>query len=147
MGDPDAVSLFESLGILLAALSGTGKGLEVLSSDFDRRLKNKLGQALAAYLPLCVDVSLPLRHRLEELQKGFGLFPDQPGNNANANAKALDHSGIEGMNVRALQFEAGVMDGPVVNTRAGLYVYINSMVGASVFCFWVLLLGLGWWLT
>lgn len=33
MNSPDAVSLFESLGILLAALSGTGKGLEVLSSD------------------------------------------------------------------------------------------------------------------
>lgn len=36
MGSPDAVSLFESLGILLAALSGTGKGLEVLSSDYNQ---------------------------------------------------------------------------------------------------------------
>jgi mediator of RNA polymerase II transcription subunit 5 len=36
MGSPDAVSLFESLGILLAALSGTNKGLEVLSSDFNQ---------------------------------------------------------------------------------------------------------------
>lgn len=33
MNSPDAVSLFESLGILLAALSGTEKGLQVLSSD------------------------------------------------------------------------------------------------------------------
>lgn len=33
MSSPDAVSLFESLGILLAALSGTAKGLEVLSAD------------------------------------------------------------------------------------------------------------------
>jgi mediator of RNA polymerase II transcription subunit 5 len=33
MSSPDAVSLFESLGILLAALSGTTKGLEMLSSD------------------------------------------------------------------------------------------------------------------
>lgn len=33
MGSPDIVSLFESLGILLAVLSGAGKGLEVLSSD------------------------------------------------------------------------------------------------------------------
>lgn len=36
MGSPDAVSLFESLGILLAALSGTGKGLEALSSDYQQ---------------------------------------------------------------------------------------------------------------
>lgn len=33
MSSPDAISLFESLGILLAALSGSGKGLEVLSAD------------------------------------------------------------------------------------------------------------------
>ena len=36
MGSPDAVSLFESLGILLAALSGTAKGLEVLSGDHNQ---------------------------------------------------------------------------------------------------------------
>lgn len=33
MSSPDAVSLVESLGILLAALSGTAKGLETLSSE------------------------------------------------------------------------------------------------------------------
>lgn len=33
IGSPDVVSLFESLGILLAALSGTTKGVDVLSSD------------------------------------------------------------------------------------------------------------------
>lgn len=33
MASPDVVSLFESLGILLAALSGTAKGLDMLSSD------------------------------------------------------------------------------------------------------------------
>ncbi|KAJ5570869.1 hypothetical protein N7535_004529 [Penicillium sp. DV-2018c] len=121
LGSPDAVSLFESLGILLAALSGTSKGLEVLSGDFDQALKARLGRALSSYLPLCVDVSLPLRHRLEELQKMFNLYPGQP-------SKALDESAINGVNVNALQFEASVMDGPVVNTRAGLYVYLNSML-------------------
>ncbi|EKV19538.1 Mediator of RNA polymerase II transcription subunit 5 [Penicillium digitatum PHI26] len=121
MGSPDAVSLFESLGILLAALSGTSKGLEFLSSDFNQGLKTKLGEALSSYLPLCIDVSLPLRHRLEELQKVFNLYPGQP-------SKALHGPAIDGVNVNALQFESSVMDGPVVNTRAGLYVYINSMV-------------------
>lgn len=33
MNSPDAVSLLESLGILLAALSGTAKGVQVLSSE------------------------------------------------------------------------------------------------------------------
>lgn len=164
MGEPDAVSLFESLGYLLAALSGTEKGLEVLSGDFDRGLKGRLGQALAVYLPLCVDVSLPLRQRLEGLQKGFGLFVEQGGSGgaggtggsgagSGPNSKSLDH-GIGGISVRALQFEAGVMDGPVVNTRAGLYVYLNSMVGSSILIVaWVWgladffrLLGVLWWM-
>lgn len=84
-------------------------------------LKTKLGQALTSYLPLCVDVSLPLRHRLDALQKEFNMYGEQP-------SKQLDHSAIEGMDVHALQFEASVMDGPLINTRAGLYVYLNSMV-------------------
>lgn len=37
------------------------------------------------------------------------------------------------MNVNSLQFEASVMDGPVINTRAGLYVYLNSMVSTEPF--------------
>lgn len=84
-------------------------------------LKTKLGQALSSYLPLCVDVSLPLRHRLDTIQKDFNLYGEQP-------SKPLEHPAIDGMNVNALQFEASVMDGPVINTRAGLYVYLNSMV-------------------
>jgi mediator of RNA polymerase II transcription subunit 5 len=66
-------------------------------------------------------VSLPLRHRLDTLQKEFNLYGQQA-------SKQLDHPTIEGMNVNSLQFEASVMDGPVINTRAGLYVYLNSMV-------------------
>lgn len=136
MGSPDVVSLFESLGILLAALSGTTKGVDVLSSDNEgifsssrftfktnanlAGLKIKLGQALSAYLPLCVEVSLPLRNRLDSLQKEFGLYGEP--------ASKLDMTMMDGMNVNALQFEASVMDGPVINSRAGLYVYINSML-------------------
>lgn len=84
-------------------------------------LKIRLGRALISYLPLCVDVSLPLRHRLDALQKEFNLYGEQL-------SKQLNHATIDGMNVNALQFEASVMDGPVINTRAGLYVYLNSMV-------------------
>ncbi|KAJ5949659.1 hypothetical protein N7454_001243 [Penicillium verhagenii] len=125
MSSPDAVSLIESIGILLAALSGTAKGVETLSSDSQKGvmkgLKQKLGQALSAYIPLCVDVSLPLRQRLDALQKEFNLYGEQ-------SSKPLDHSGIDGLNVNALQFEGSVMDGPIINTRAGIYVYLNSML-------------------
>ena len=84
-------------------------------------MKIKLGQALSAYLPLCVEMSLPLRNRLDSLQKEFSLYGEPA-------SKSLDMAMVEGMNVNALQFEASVMDGPVINSRAGLYVYINSML-------------------
>ena len=153
MSSPDAASVFETLGIILTALSGNVKGLEVLSGDshaggfcpffhffflsllflvlsykavYDGlltvvALKIKLGQALSAYLPLCAEVSLGLRDRLASLQKAFNLYGE-------ANSKALDMSMMDSVNVNALQFEASVMDGPVVNSRAGLYIYINAMV-------------------
>ncbi|KAE8145501.1 mediator of RNA polymerase II transcription subunit 5 [Aspergillus avenaceus] len=121
MGSPDAVSLFESLGILLTVLSGsTGKGVEVLSSDSHEALRIKLGQALSAYLPLCTELSLPIRNRLDGLQKEFNLYGEPPN-------KSLQ-SMMDNVNVNALQFEASVMDGPVINSRAGLYVYINAML-------------------
>ncbi|KAL4889650.1 mediator of RNA polymerase II transcription subunit 5 [Aspergillus ambiguus] len=121
MSSPDAVSLFESLGILLAAVSGTEKGLQVLSSDSNEALKVRLGHALSAYLPLCVDLSLPLRNRLDALQKEFNLYGEPP-------SKALGVSTLENLNVNGIQFEASIIDGPVINSRAGLYVYINAML-------------------
>lgn len=122
MNSPDVVSLIEALGVLLVALSGAPKGLEVLSSDSQRGaekdLKERLGQALSTYIPLSVDSFV--RQRLDQFQKQFTLYGEQP-------SKSMDHS-IEGMNVNALQFEASVMNGPVINTRAGLYMYLNSLL-------------------
>ncbi|KAL4921184.1 mediator of RNA polymerase II transcription subunit 5 [Aspergillus aurantiobrunneus] len=120
MGSSDAVLLFESVGILLAALSGTAKGLEVLSLTSHEGLKVRLGQAISAYLPLCEDVSLPLRNRLDGLQKEFNLYGQPPSK--------LEVSMMNNVNVNALQFEASVIDGPTINSRAGLYVYINAML-------------------
>ena len=53
MSSPDAVSLFESLGILLTALSGTGKGIEVLSSDSHEG--TELLSLFIVYVSVCAD--------------------------------------------------------------------------------------------
>jgi mediator of RNA polymerase II transcription subunit 5 len=66
MGSPDAVSLFESLGILLAALSGTSKGLEVLSSDYNQ------GKYTWSPLAISVEGQLTISARIEnEIGTGF----------------------------------------------------------------------------
>jgi mediator of RNA polymerase II transcription subunit 5 len=40
---------------------------------------------------------------------------------------------MDNVNVNALNFEASIIDGPTINSRAGLYVYINAMVFLSMF--------------
>lgn len=138
MSSPDAIPLFESLGVLLAALSSSAKGLEILSAagndgtftnpnspnadcsiaDTRTATKIRLGQALSIYIPLSVGV---VRNRLDALQKEFNLFGEAP-------SKALEMPMMDAVTVNALDFEASVMDGPVTNSRAGLYLYINAMV-------------------
>jgi len=64
---------------------------------------------------------MPLRNRLDSLQKDFNLYGEPA-------SKSLEVSMMDGVNVNALQFEASVIDGPVINSRAGLYIYLNAMV-------------------
>ncbi|KAL4819066.1 mediator of RNA polymerase II transcription subunit 5 [Aspergillus spinulosporus] len=120
MGSPDAMLLFEAVGILLSVLAGTAKGVEVLSAGSHEATKIRIGQALSAYLPLCADMYPPLHNRLDGLQKQFNLYGQPPSK--------LEVSMMENVNVNALQFEASVMDGPTIHSRAGLYVYINAML-------------------
>ncbi|KUL84272.1 hypothetical protein ZTR_07568 [Talaromyces verruculosus] len=121
MSSPDALALFESLGILLVALSATAKGHDALASESTSDFKIPLGQALTAYLSTTATISLNLRNRLDSLQKGYQLYGEPP-------SKDLDVQMMDGMNMNALQFEASVLDGPVVNSRAGLYIYINALL-------------------
>lgn len=140
LSSSDALALFESLGILVVALSTTEKGLEALSSEgtqgrgetcfratddpmltHDIAFKIPLGQALTAYLSSSATISLNLRNRLDSLQKGYQLYGEPA-------PKDIDVQMIDGMNMNALQFEASVLDGPVINSRAGLYIYINALV-------------------
>lgn len=68
-----------------------------------------------------MEVSLALRNRLDSLQKEFSLYGEP-------HSKTLEESMMDNVNVNALQFEASVMDGPIINSRAGLCIYINAMV-------------------
>lgn len=68
-----------------------------------------------------------LRNRLDSLQKDFNLYGE-------ANSKPLDVTMMDGVNVNTLEFEASVIEGPIVNARAGLYTYINAMVISDIIC-------------
>jgi mediator of RNA polymerase II transcription subunit 5 len=64
--------------------------------------------------------SLQIASRLEISQKQHD-FHNKP---ATVNGENSTDTGLE---VAALQLE-GVMDLPIVNTRAGLYIFFNSLV-------------------
>ncbi|EDN09154.1 conserved hypothetical protein [Histoplasma mississippiense (nom. inval.)] len=118
---PDALTVFESLGILFAALASTERSVNALSAAGTKEWRNKLGQALSEYIPLCAGVSIPLRDRLEALQKDFNLY-------GHDGEKSLEDSMMENVNISALEFESNVLDGVIINSRAGPYIYVNALL-------------------
>ncbi|WEW55466.1 mediator complex subunit [Emydomyces testavorans] len=82
--------------------------------------RKRFGKALSAYIPLCSEYSIPLRNRLESIQKDFNLYPNDA-------SKRLEESMMGDVSVAALQFESNVVDVPVISSRAGLYIYINAL--------------------
>ncbi|EFE31548.1 uncharacterized protein ARB_01696 [Trichophyton benhamiae CBS 112371] len=108
LATPDVVSIFIAVGFLFGALAATEVGANALSF-----------QHAGTYSPICAEISIPLRNRLDQLQKEFNLF--LKGEKSNQ-----DHV-IEDTAVSTLEFESRVVDIPPVSSRAGLYIYVNSL--------------------
>jgi mediator of RNA polymerase II transcription subunit 5 len=84
-------------------------------------VRKQFAQALSTFIPFLSQTSIPIANRLELSQKEHGLQDkalSRAGEEANENAK---------LEVAALQVEA-VVDLPHINTRAGLYVFLSSLV-------------------
>ncbi|EAS33065.3 RNA polymerase II mediator complex subunit Nut1 [Coccidioides immitis RS] len=120
LGHQDGACIFGSLGLLLVALVGTEKGVSALSS-LSKKDRKCLGQALSSYTPICASYSLPLRNRLDSIQKDFNIYPSD-------SSKGLEESMMGDVNVAVLQFESNVVDIPTTSSRAGLYIYINALL-------------------
>ncbi|KAK2877085.1 hypothetical protein FQN49_001438 [Arthroderma sp. PD_2] len=124
LSSPDVVSIFVAIGFLFGTLAGTEIGANALSiqnSGTFKRQRMKLAQALTEYAPLCAEISIPLRNRLDALQKEFSLF-------VKSGEKPNQEPVMEEMNVSTLEFESRVVDIPPVSSRAGLYIYVNSLL-------------------
>ena len=99
----------------------------LLFADKLLELRKSFTQSLASFIPFLShgsigsQNSLQIASRLEMSQKQHGFY-DKP---ATLNGEASVDAGLE---VAALQLDA-VMDLPTVNTRSGLYVFLNSLVG------------------
>lgn len=95
---------------------------------YNSEIRKFFVQSLSSFIPFLnhnssgSNTSLSLAQRLEISQKQHEFYDKLPTVNGDTN----DNSGLE---VAALQLDA-VIDLPPVNTRAGLYVFLNSLVSS-----------------
>lgn len=84
-------------------------------------IRKGFAQALTAFIPFLSQTSIQIANRLEIYQKEHDLNDKSASTtNGGANENA-------GLDVAALQLEA-VIDLPQISTRAGLYVFLSSLV-------------------
>ncbi|OCL07249.1 mediator of RNA polymeras-like protein II transcription subunit 5 [Glonium stellatum] len=113
----------EALGILIVHLTENLKVIDMLNSGTLKELRKSFAQSLSQFIPFLSQTSLHVANRLELFQKEHGLLDDH-GNDLNGGP------GENGLDVAAtIQLEA-VMDLPPINTRAGLYIFLNSLLVA-----------------
>lgn len=85
-------------------------------------VRKAFAQSLSTFIPFLSQTSLQIANRLELSQKEHD-FHDKSLSHVNGDAG--ENAGLE---VAALQLEA-VMDLPILNTRPGLFIFVNSIVG------------------
>lgn len=109
------------LGMLVIATIEHPKVAGVIEVALPKAQRKSLSESLTFFIPHLNQSSLQLGDRLGMLQKQYSLTTDH------ASGGMHDGPGSHGLDVSVLQLET-VMDLPIINTRAGLYVFINSLV-------------------
>lgn len=84
-------------------------------------VRKGFAQALTTFIPFLSQTSIQIANRLEIYQKEHDL------NDKSISGTAGETNENAGLEVAALQLDA-VIDLPQINTRAGLYVFLNSLV-------------------
>ncbi|KAL1612478.1 mediator complex subunit [Paraconiothyrium brasiliense] len=118
-----SINVREGLGMLVVGLIENGKILQLLNRGELKDVRKGFAHALTTFIPFLAQTSIQIANRLEIYQKEHDLDEKSSvGPNGETNGNA-------GLEVAALQLEA-VIDLPQINTRAGLYVFLNSLLVA-----------------
>ncbi|KAF2027859.1 mediator of RNA polymeras-like protein II transcription subunit 5 [Setomelanomma holmii] len=123
-----SINVREGLGMLVVGVVENTKILQILNNPKSKDLRKSFAQSLSTFISFLSHSSigsqnsLQIAGRLEISQKQHD-FHDKP---ATVNGETNSDTGLE---VAALQLEA-VMDLPNVNTRAGLFIFANSLLVA-----------------
>ncbi|OCK81468.1 Med5-domain-containing protein [Lepidopterella palustris CBS 459.81] len=117
-----SINLREALGMLVVGLIENLRVIEILNNGRLKDVRKSFARSLSVFIPFLAQTSIPIANRLEISQKEHGL-DDNTSNELNGG------TGGNELDVAAIQLDA-VMDLPIINTRAGLYIFINSLLVA-----------------
>jgi len=110
----------EALGIILTSLAQNVKIIQAIESALPQETFRSLAQALSSFIPLLAESSPRVANQLSILQKSYCSLqihvPTEPSDTVEQNG-----------NVGELQL-SNIMDVPVSNSRAGLYLYLDAIL-------------------
>jgi mediator of RNA polymerase II transcription subunit 5 len=119
-----------ALGTLIVAAVESGRVLHALGKgNVPKHVRKELKDTLASFVPLLLQSSPQSAGRLEVFRTQTMLAIEPVDKKEKAAAKEIEDILEEGM---ALGVESMVVaEMPTMNSRAGLYVYLNSLVSSS----------------
>ncbi|KAF2490783.1 Med5-domain-containing protein [Lophium mytilinum] len=117
-----SINVREALGMLVMGVIDNMRMVQMLNAPPLKELRKAFSQSLSSFIPLLEQTSPTIASRLEESQTKHALLID-PGNDLNGG------TGDNGLAVASIQLES-LMDLPTINTRAGLYIFLNSLLVA-----------------
>ncbi|KAL8829004.1 MAG: hypothetical protein Q9170_006353 [Blastenia crenularia] len=110
-----------TLGFLVSATLGcheAQRALPVMEAKSPTELKASFGRSLTPFIANLSQTNIQLASTLNYWQKHYQLHDELP-------AEPMDL--LNGVDLGALSFEQSVLDNELLNTRAGLYIYLNSL--------------------
>ncbi|CAN9259202.1 unnamed protein product [Alternaria alternata] len=123
-----SINVREGLAMLVIGVIENSKILRILNNPKGKDIRKSFIQSFSSFIPFLSNnsggshQSLQLAERLELSQKRHDFYEKLPNVNGEENGNA-------GLEVAALQLDA-VMELPQVNTRAGLYIFLNALLVA-----------------
>ncbi|KAI9761154.1 MAG: hypothetical protein M4579_001201 [Chaenotheca gracillima] len=120
----ESLIIREAVGMLVVSLGENGRVASVLEDSCPKDLRQKLAQSLALYIPFLSQTSIQAANRLEMFQRQHQIFDVESTKNLNQVINGVDMGQVSVNGVGSLN----VADGPIINSRAGLYVYLNALL-------------------
>ncbi|KAF2759673.1 Med5-domain-containing protein [Pseudovirgaria hyperparasitica] len=111
----------DALGQLAIALLSNARVVGIMNNRIFRKGEKKsLAQAVSTFVPFLAQISINTSSRLAELQKSHDLV-EEPLNDIVGDKEAND------LAVATMQLQS-VAELPVINSRSGLFIFLNSLL-------------------